>query len=165
MYICHLGNIITGQLVVILFVFIFPFPKTRVCQYQRRRNPHFIKICKKKRIDTNSPLVEHNRRLDGSLVPHGLQTLSPLLEPVRLVHDTLDLDLAGIEVVDSRREHVGLGEGPDDGDLVAEDLAGRPRDAGRVAVDAINDQFAATADVVDGILEDLCRTGGLVYAC
>lgn len=93
----------------------------------KSRNPHFIpKKNVTKRIYTNSPLVEDNRRLDGSLVFHGLQTLSPLLEPVRLIYDTLDLDLAGIEVVDSRREHVCLGEGPDDGDLVAEDLARRP---------------------------------------
>lgn len=46
-------------------------------------------------------LFEDDSGLDGSLVLHSLQALAPLLELVGLVDDTLDFDLAGVEVVDS----------------------------------------------------------------
>lgn len=80
-----------------------------------------------------------------------------------------------------RTEHVGLGEGSEDGDLVAEDLGRGPRDTGGVGVDTVgmrtirycegdiecpgclpvDDQLAAATDVVDGVLENLDGAGGL----
>lgn len=64
--------------------------------------------------------VKDNRGLDGALVPHRLQTLLPLIQLEGLVDNTLDLDLAAIEVVDRGGELVGLGEGAEDGDFVAD---------------------------------------------
>jgi hypothetical protein len=57
-------------------------------------------------------------------------------------------------------EHIGLGEGSENGDLVTEDLAWWPGDTGRCAVDTIDDELTTTTDVVDGILEDLWGSGG-----
>ena len=54
---------------------------------------------------------------------------------------------------------VGLGEGAEDGDLVAEDLARRPADAGLVVVHAVHDELAAAAHVVDGVLENAHAAG------
>jgi hypothetical protein len=44
-------------------------------------------------------LVEDNGGLDGALVLHGLQALSPLLKLESLVDNSLDLDLARVEIV------------------------------------------------------------------
>lgn len=100
-------------------------------------------------------LVEDDGGLDGGLVADALEGLAPLLELEGLVDDALGLDLAAVEVVDGGGEHEGLGEGADDGDLVAEDLGGRPRDARRAGVDAVAHELAAAAHVVDGVLEHL----------
>lgn len=80
-------------------------------------------------MNTRSPpfrLVEDNRRFDGSLVSHGLQALAPLLELVSLVYNSLNPDLAAIEIADGSREHVGLREGTDDSNLITEDFAWGP---------------------------------------
>ncbi len=68
----------------------------------------------------SSLLVKGNSSLNRALIPHRLQTLLPLLELEGLVHDTVDLDFATIEVVDRGGEFVGLGEGAEDGDFVAD---------------------------------------------
>lgn len=44
-------------------------------------------------------LVENDSGLDCRLVLHSLQTFCPLFELVGLVDNSLDLDLAGIEVI------------------------------------------------------------------
>jgi len=106
-------------------------------------------------------LVENNGGLDGSLVPHGFEALTPLLELVSLVHDASNLDLAGVKIADGRREHVGLREGTENGDLVPEDLARRPSHTSRVAVDSVNHQLTTTTNVVDRVLENLGGSGGL----
>ncbi len=43
---------------------------------------------------------------------------------------------------------------------VTEDLGRGPRDAAGVGVDAVADELAAAADVVDGVLEDLDAAAG-----
>jgi len=53
---------------------------------------------------TTSDLVKDNGSLDGTLVAHALEALFPLFELEGLVDDTLDLDLARIEIVDSSRD-------------------------------------------------------------
>ena len=58
-------------------------------------------------------------------------------------------------------EHVDLGEGTDDPDLITEDLGGRPGDAVGAGVDTVYDEGTAATAVVDGVLEELDRTGGL----
>ncbi len=124
--------------------------------------------------------VKDNSGLDGALVLDALERLAVLLKPERLVHDSLGLDLAAVKVVDrlgcqgelasaakegasreKHTKHVHLGEGADDADLVPKDLGGGPADAGGVGVDAVHDERAAAAAVVDGILKDLDRAGGL----
>lgn len=100
-------------------------------------------------------VVEDDSGLDGTLVLDGLESLAVLLELEDLVDNALGLDLAAVKVVDGGREHVGLGEGAEDCDLVAEDLGGGPRDTSRVRVDAVDDKLATTTNVVDGVLEDL----------
>lgn len=62
-------------------------------------------------------VIEDDGSLDGSLVPDALESLTPLLELEGLVDNTLGLDLATVEVVDSGGEHEGLGERSDDGDF------------------------------------------------
>jgi hypothetical protein len=52
------------------------------------------------RVDDNLSLVEDNGGLDGTLVLHGLQALSPLLKLESLVDNSLDLDLARVQIVD-----------------------------------------------------------------
>lgn len=144
-------------------------------------------------------IVEDDAGLDGALVLDALEGLAELLELEGLVDDAGGLDLAAIEVVDRRgwgrssvtdslshsgapgirTEHVGLGEGAQDGDLVTEDLGRGPGDAGGIGVDAgagvsrwmssdtkrgdipIDHELTTTADVVDGILQDLGGAGRL----
>jgi hypothetical protein len=106
-------------------------------------------------------LVENNGGLDGSLVPHGFEALTPLLELISLVHDASNLDLAGVKIADGRREHVGLREGTENGDLIPEDLARRPSHTSRVAVDSVNHQLTTTTNVVDRVLKDLGGSGSL----
>lgn len=65
-------------------------------------------------------LVKDDRRLDGALVLQRRQTLLPLLQPEGLVHDALDLHLAGVQVVDGGGELVGLGEATQNGDFVTD---------------------------------------------
>lgn len=65
-------------------------------------------------------LVKDDRRLDGALVLQRRQTLLPLLQLEGLVHDTLNLDFAGVQVVDGSGELVGLGEATQNGDLVTD---------------------------------------------
>ena len=57
---------------------------------------------------------------DSRFVLHSLETLLPLLELKSLVDDTLDLDLAAIEIVDCGREFVCFAKGADDGDFIAD---------------------------------------------
>jgi hypothetical protein len=52
------------------------------------------------RVDDNLSLVEDNGGLDGALVLHGLQALSPLLKLESLVDNSFDLDLARVQIVD-----------------------------------------------------------------
>jgi hypothetical protein len=52
------------------------------------------------RVDDNLSLVEDNGGLDGTLVLHGLQALSPLVQLESLVDDSCDLYLARVEIVD-----------------------------------------------------------------
>jgi len=52
------------------------------------------------RVDDNLSLVEDNGGLDGTLVLHRLQALSPLLKLESLVDNSLDLDLARVQIVD-----------------------------------------------------------------
>lgn len=126
MILTSLGSV--GGFIYLLYFFIFPPPKQtpRVCKHQKKRRRNPPAASSKNEHFTREPLIEHNRGLDSSLVPHSLQTLPPLLELIRLIYNALDLDLAAVEVVDGGREHVRLGEGADDGDFVAEDLARRP---------------------------------------
>jgi hypothetical protein len=70
-------------------------------------------------VQSNAYLVKSDSRLDGALIPHGLETLLPLVELEGLVDDAVHLDLAAVEIVDGGGELVGLGEGAEDGDLVA----------------------------------------------
>ena len=65
-------------------------------------------------------LIKSNSRLDSGLVLHGLETLLPLVELEGLVDDPRDLDLAAVEIVDGGGELVGLGEGAEDCDFVAD---------------------------------------------
>lgn len=65
-------------------------------------------------------LVEGDGSLDGALVTHRLQALGPLVNLEHLVDNTVDFDLAGVQVVDSSGELVRLGEAADDGDLVTD---------------------------------------------
>ena len=65
-------------------------------------------------------LVKGNRSLDGALIAHRLQALLPLIELERLVDDTVDLDLAAVEIVNRGREFVRLGEGAENGDFVTD---------------------------------------------
>ena len=65
-------------------------------------------------------LIKGNSSLNRTLILHRLNTLLPLFKLERLVHDSTDLDLARIEVVDGGGEFVGLGEGPEDCDFVAD---------------------------------------------
>jgi hypothetical protein len=65
-------------------------------------------------------LIKRNGSFDGRLVAHGFEALAPLLELVGLVDDALDLYLTAVQVVNCSREHVGLGEGSEDGDLVTD---------------------------------------------
>jgi hypothetical protein len=65
-------------------------------------------------------LIKRDGSLDGRLVLHRLQTLRPLLKLEGLVDDTLDLDLARVEVVDGGGEFIDLTEATEDGDLVAD---------------------------------------------
>lgn len=64
--------------------------------------------------------VKGDSGLDGALIPHGLQTLLPLIELEGLVDDALHLDLAAVEIVDGGGEFVRLGEGAEDGDFVTD---------------------------------------------
>lgn len=48
-------------------------------------------------------LFKDNSSLDSTLVPHTLQTLTPLLEFESLIDDSVDFDFAWIEVVDCGR--------------------------------------------------------------
>jgi hypothetical protein len=109
----------------------------------------------------NSFLVKNNGCLDGALILHRLQTLSPLLEFERLVDDALHLNLARVKVTNGGRKHISFRKGPDDRDFIPKDLARRPRNTGSVAVDPVHHQLSATAAIVDGILQDFRRTGGL----
>jgi len=84
-----------------------------------------------------------------------------LLEFVSLIHDAFNPNLSSVKVADGGREHVGLGEGANDGDFISKNLAWGPRDTGCVAVDAIDDKLTTAADVMDGVLEDLGGTGSL----
>lgn len=65
-------------------------------------------------------LIENDGRLDGLLGANGLEGLRPLFELESLVDNTLNLDLARVEVVNGSRELVSLREGAQDGDLVAD---------------------------------------------
>ena len=49
------------------------------------------------------PLVEDDSGLDGRLVPHCLQALGPLLDLESLVYNTLNLDLAALEIINGVR--------------------------------------------------------------
>ena len=62
-------------------------------------------------------LIEDNSGLDSRLVPDALESFAPLLELERFVNDTLGLDLAAVEVVNSGREHEGFRERADDGNF------------------------------------------------
>ena len=62
-------------------------------------------------------LVEDDSGLDGRFVTDALEGLAPLLQLEDLVDNALGLDLAAVEIVHRGREHVGLGEGSDDGDF------------------------------------------------
>lgn len=53
------------------------------------------------RVDDNLSLVEDNGGLDGTLVLHRLQALSPLLKLESLIDDPFDLNLARVEIIDS----------------------------------------------------------------
>lgn len=105
-------------------------------------------------------LLENNSRLNSTLVLHTLQTLTPLLQLECLIHNACNLHFPGVEVIDGSREHVSLREGTQDRDLVAKDLGWWPGDAGRGAVDSVDDELASTTDVVDGIFEDFWGTSG-----
>jgi hypothetical protein len=124
------------------------------CRKKKKRKP-------RKRPIINKNLIKNDGSLDGALVPHSLKTLAPLLQPVRLVDDTLNLHLAAIKVANGGWEHVGLGERAKNSDLVTEDLARWPADTGVVTVHTVNNQLTSTADIVDSILQNLRRTGGL----
>lgn len=65
-------------------------------------------------------LVKGDGSLDGGLVTHRLKTLLPLLDLEHLVNNAVDPDLAGIQVVYGSRELVGLREGAEDGNFVAD---------------------------------------------
>ena len=65
-------------------------------------------------------LIKSDSSLDGALVTHGLQALSPLLELEGLVDDAANLDLASVKVVNGGRELVGFREGTENGDLVTD---------------------------------------------
>ncbi|GAO51126.1 hypothetical protein G7K_5237-t1 [Saitoella complicata NRRL Y-17804] len=108
----------------------------------------------------SSRLLEHNSSLNGRLVLHRIQTLLPLLNLELLVHDTLNPNLTRIQVVDSSRETVCLGERSQNGNLITKDLGRGPRDAGSVGVDTVYDELTTTADVVDGGLENGRGSGG-----
>lgn len=56
---------------------------------------------------------------------------------------------------------MGFRERTKDRNLVTKDLRWWPGDASGIAVDAVDDEFAAAADVVDRVFEDLWGTGGL----
>jgi hypothetical protein len=91
-------------------------------------------------------LVEDNSSLDRTLVSHTLQAFTPLFQFESLVDNTLDLHFSAIKIVDCGWEHVGLGEGTQDRNLVAKDLAWWPRDAGGSRVDTIDNKFTSTSD-------------------
>lgn len=79
-----------------------PLPSYSTVHTFHRSFSSYICLTTKTNIDrllgvghgSHSPLVEHDRSLDGSLVLHRLQALLPLLQLERLVHDAIDLDLA-----------------------------------------------------------------------
>ena len=65
-------------------------------------------------------LVESDGSLDGTLVPHRLQTLLPLIQSENLIHDAGDLDLIRVKVVDGSGELVSLREAAEDCDFVTD---------------------------------------------
>jgi hypothetical protein len=65
-------------------------------------------------------VIEGNSSLNSALILHRLKTLLPLLKFERLIDNTCNLDLPGIEIVDGGGKFVGLGERTQDGDLVAD---------------------------------------------
>jgi hypothetical protein len=65
-------------------------------------------------------LIEHNGSLDGTFVTHRLKTLLPLLDPVHLIDNSLDIDLARVKVINSSGELVGLRETAEDSDLITD---------------------------------------------
>lgn len=56
-------------------------------------------------------------------------------------------------------EHVSLGEGTKNGDLITKDLGWWPGNSSRAAVDTIDYELASTTNVVDSILENLSTSG------
>lgn len=92
--------------------------------------------------------------LDSALIPHGFKTLIPLIDRKGLIHDPLDFNLSGIQVRQRVGELKRLGEGSDNCDFVAKDFGGWPDYTGFVAVDSVDDEFTAAADIVNCIFED-----------
>lgn len=65
-----------------------------------------------------SDSIKSDSRLDGTLIPHTLQTFGPLIQFERLIDDAADFDLSAIQVIDGGWEHVHFGEGAQDGDFI-----------------------------------------------
>lgn len=103
-----------------------------------------------------------------------------MLQLEGLVNDTFDLDLAAVKVVNGGRELVRLGERSKNCDFIANyqsqlanptrqisgigkltDLGRRPADTVLVSIHAIHNKFTTTANIVDGILQDLRISGSL----
>jgi hypothetical protein len=74
---------------------------------------------------------------------------------------TLDVDSATVQVGNGSREAEDLREGTEDGDLVTEDLHGRPVNTGVVVVDSVDQQGSASSDPVDGIVDHRLDTSAL----
>jgi hypothetical protein len=103
-----------------------------------------------------------------------------LLQLEGLVNDTVDLDLAAVKVVNGGREFIRLGERSKNGDFIANyqfrlanptrqigdlgqltDFGWRPADTVLVSIHAVHDEFTTTANIVDGIFQDLRISGSL----
>ena len=72
---------------------------------------------------------------------------------------TLDVNSTAVQIGNGSREAEDLREGTQNGDLVTEDLHGRPVDSGVVVVDSIDQQSSTPSHPVDGVVNHRFNTG------
>jgi hypothetical protein len=106
------------------------------------------------------PSIKNNSSLNDLTTPHNLQTLRPLLHPVRPTHHTPQLQLPRCNILHDLRKMPHATETRQNRDFSLPNKEWGPRNLDALIVHAVDDKFAAFAHEAEGGFKDGWGAGG-----